>query len=184
MLTVDFTPFPSLSTERLLLRELLPTDAPALFAMRSDERVMKHIGRPIATTLADAEELIARIAEDHEKNTGITWAVTLREKDTLIGTIGYYRLKLEHHRGEIGYMLSADHWGKGIMSEALKAAVACGFERFKFHSIEAVTDPRNIASNTLLQRSGFVREGLFKENYYWNGEFQDSAVWSKLAPAK
>ncbi|MBK9288895.1 MAG: GNAT family N-acetyltransferase [Flavobacteriales bacterium] len=92
-------------------------------------------------------------------------------------------MKLDHHRGEIGYMLSPDHWGKGLMSEALNAAVACGFDRFHFHSIEAVTDPRNTRSRTLLERNGFALEGLFKENYFWNGEFQDSAVYSLLASA-
>ena len=182
MITLDLSEFPVLSTARLHLRELLPGDAPALFAMRSDERIMAHIGRPRATTLQDAETLIASITKSRSENTGITWALTLHGDDTLIGTIGYYRLKLEHHRGEIGYMLSFDHWGKGLMGEALEAAVACGFERFKFHSIEAVTDPRNTASNKLLERHCFVREGLLKENFFWNGEFQDSAVYSRLAP--
>ncbi len=182
MLEMDLAEFPLLTTGRLVLRELSLADAPALFAMRSDERIMRHIGRPIATGLEDAIALIERIVKERSTNEGITWGMTLRDDDTVIGTIGYYRLKLEHHRGEIGYMLAADHWGKGLMGEALDAAVACGFERFRFHSIEAVTDPRNAPSNKLLERHGFVREGLFKENYYWNGEFQDSAVWSKLAP--
>lgn len=182
MITLDLSTFPTLTTERLRLRELLPADAPALYAMRSDERVMAHIGRPRATTLQDTEELIARIAKDRAENSGITWGLTLLDADALIGTIGYYRLKLEHHRGEIGYMLGFDHWGRGLMGEALEAAVACGFEQFRFHSIEAVTDPRNTASNKLLERHGFAREGLFKENFLWNGEFQDSAVWSRLAP--
>ena len=181
MLTVNFSPFPVMTTERLVLRKLVRTDAPALFAMRSDERVMQHIGRPRATALEDARKLIAVCTKDHASNHGITWAITMRNDDTQIGTIGYYRLKLEHYRAEIGYMLSPGHWRKGIMGEALEAAVACGFERFGFHSIEADTDPLNVASNTLLARHGFVREGLFKENFFWNGEFKDSAVWSRLA---
>ena len=182
MLLLDLSDFPVLTTDRLVMRELSLNDAPALFAIRSDDRVMRHIGRPLAIGLEDATKLIERIANDRSTNEGITWGLTLHGDDTLIGTIGYYRLKLEHHRGEIGYMLGADHWGKGLMGEALDAAVHCGFERFKFHSIEAVTDPRNAPSNKLLERHGFVREGLFRENFYWNGEFQDSAVWSKLAP--
>lgn len=182
MLELDLSVFPSLRTPRLVLRELRADDAKALFDMRSDERVMRHIGRPRATTLADAEKLIGTITSDRANNLGITWGITFLSDDTLIGTIGYYRLKLEHHRGEIGYMLGADHWGKGIMGEALDAAVDCGFDRFGFHSIEAVTDPRNERSNRLLERHGFLREGLFKENYFWNGEFQDSAVYSRLAP--
>jgi [ribosomal protein S5]-alanine N-acetyltransferase len=175
-------PFHSLSTARLVLRELRPSDASELFIMRSDPQVMEHIGRPRAATLADAEKLIETIAEDQRNDDGITWAITLKESDNLIGTIGYYRLKKAHFRGEVGYSLMSDHWRKGYMGEALEAVVACGFEQLGFHSIEAVTDPRNIASNTLLERHGFVREGLFKENYHWNGEFLDSAVWSRIAP--
>jgi len=181
MLTLDLSHFPVLTTDRLVLRELSPADAPALFAMRSDDRVMRHIGRPRPIGPEDAVALIERIAIGRTANEGITWGLTQHGDDTIVGTIGYYRLKLEHHRGEIGYMLGFDHWGKGLMGEALDAAVACGFERFGFHSIEAVTDPRNAASNKLLERHGFIQEGLFKENYYWNGEFLDSAVWSKLA---
>jgi ribosomal-protein-alanine N-acetyltransferase len=182
MLTLDLSDFPVLTTDRLVMRELSINDAPALFAMRSDDRVMRHIGRPRATSVEDAIKLIERIANDRSANEGITWGLTLNGDDALIGTIGYYRLKLEHHRGEIGYMLGVDHWAKGLMGEALDAAVECGFERFRFHSIEATADPRNARSNKLLERHGFVREGLFRENFHWNGEFQDSAVWSKLAP--
>ena len=182
MLSVKFSPFPILTTERLILRKLVRTDAPALFSMRSDARVMEHIGRPRATTLQDARKLIAVCAKDRMNDQGITWAITLKGDNNLIGTIGYYRLKLEHHRGEIGYMLSPHHWRKGIMGEALEAAVACGFQRFRFHTIEADTDPLNVASNSLLARHGFVREGLFKENFFWNGVFKDSAVWSRWAP--
>lgn len=182
MLTLDLSEFPVLTTHRLVMRELSLADAPTLSAMRSDDRVMRHIGRPRATCVEDAIKLLERMAKDRSANEGIAWGLTLSGDDMLIGTIGYHHLKLEHHRGEIGYMLGFDHWGKGLMGEALNAAVACGFDRFRFHSIEAVTDPRNAASNKLLDRHGFVREGLLKENFYWNGEFQDSAVWSKLAP--
>ncbi len=180
MLVLDISEFPLLTTERLNLRELRNDDAPALFAMRSDERVMRHIGRPRATTLADAEELIVTIARDRNENNGITWALTIKGNDTLIGTIGFYRMQKEHFRAEVGYMMHTDHWRKGLMGEALDAVVAQAFKGFGLHSIEAVTDPENTASNRLLARHGFLREGLFRENFFWNGKFYDSAVWSRL----
>ncbi len=108
---------------------------------------------------------------------------TLKGDDRMIGTAGFYRLKKEHFRGEIGYMLSPDHWRKGIMSEAVEAVVQCGFGQLGFHSIEAVTDPANTASNRLLERLGFVREGYFREDFFFDGRFYDSAVWSRLAGA-
>jgi len=68
------------------------------------------------------------------------------------------------------------------MGEAFSAVTGAGFQRSGFNSIEAVTDPLNLASSRLLLRCGFIRKGLFKENYFWQGEFVDSAVYSKVAP--
>ncbi|MDQ3101201.1 MAG: GNAT family N-acetyltransferase [Bacteroidota bacterium] len=180
MLVLDLSHFPMLTTDGLILRELTDDDTPALFTLRSDERVMQYLGRPHATTLEDAEKLIATVVRDRSDNNGITWALTLKGNDTLIGTIGFYRLQKPHFRAEVGYLLHPDHWRKGLMGEALNAVVEHAFNAFGFHSIEAVTDPQNVASNQLLSRHGFVREGLFRENYFWNGKFYDSAVWSRL----
>lgn len=181
MLQPDFSTAPVLSTERLILREVRRSDADALFRLRADERVMEHIPRPRAVSMDDVQALIDTVLQVQASGDGISWAITLRGADRLIGTIGFYRLKKEHHRGEVGYALHSDHWRKGYMKEALRAVVDCGFHRYGFHSIEAVTDPRNAASNALLERCGFVREGLFREDHYWNGEFQDSAVYALLA---
>jgi len=180
MLALDLSQFPVLRTVQLVLRELVPEDATALFALRSDERVMRLLARPRATTLQDAEQLIATIAADRSANTGITWGITLREVDTLIGTIGFYRIKAEHHCAEVGYLLHPDHWGKGIMGEALDAVVAHGFGSFGFHRIEAVTDPANTASNALLAQRGFRQEAHLREDVLWDGRFLDSLVWGRL----
>jgi len=182
MLELDLSVFPVLETERLMLRQPRPTDAPALHALRSDPRTMEHIGRPRSTSLADAGERIRLAEADRANNAGISWFLTLKGDDTAVGTIGYYRLQLEHHCGEVGYLLAPDLWGKGLMGEALEAVVQQGFERLRFHRIEAVTDPRNQRSRRLLERHGFVLEGLLKENYLHDGHFLDSAVYSRLAP--
>ena len=165
-----------------MLRALTLDDAPAIFRIRSDAPTMQHIGRPLAVQMEDAVALIRSVLDDQASSSAVTWAITFKGVDVPIGTIGYYRLKMEHYRGEVGYALHSDHWRQGIMREALEAVVECGFSRLGFHSIEAVTDAANIASNTLLERCGFVREALFKENYFWKDEFRDSAVYSLLAP--
>jgi ribosomal-protein-alanine N-acetyltransferase len=182
MLQLDLSVFPELLTERLLLRELVLADAPALFALRSDPRVMQHIGRPRPPAVSEVEELINTIRQDRLDNNGITWAISLKGSPDLIGSIGFYRLKKEHFRAEVGYMLHPDHWRHGVMGEALQAVVQCGFQRLGFHSIEAMTDARNEASNGLLKKQGFTQEALFREDFYWDGQFLDTAVWSKLAP--
>ncbi|MCB0790332.1 MAG: GNAT family N-acetyltransferase [Flavobacteriales bacterium] len=174
-------PFPVLRTARLVLRAPMLADAPALHALRSDERVMRHIGRPRTTTEEDAVAMLRDVLEQHRTGISLSWALTLEEGGPLLGTIGYYRVQPQHFRGEVGYLLHPDHWGRGLMGEALEAVIGHGFEAIGFHGIEAITDPDNGPSNRLLEKHGFRREGLIRENYFWNGRFYDSAIWCMLA---
>ncbi|HUM46715.1 MAG TPA: GNAT family protein, partial [Chitinophagales bacterium] len=89
----------------------------------------------------------------------------------------------EHFRAEIGYSLLPGYWGRGIMLESITAVIRFGFEILKLHSIEANVNPSNIPSIKLLERSGFVKEAHFKENYYFNGKFLDSAIYSLVTPS-
>lgn len=180
MLAVDFSDHPRITTSQLVLDAIERTDIPALFAMRSDPRVMAHIGRPLVTTVQEASELFDRIVADRSANQGITWAMRYRIGGEMIGTIGYYRLKPEHHLAEVGYLLGVEHWGKGLMTEALDAVVGCGFDRFHFHRIEAITALGNAASRHLLEKCGFQLEGILRENYHFNGAFEDSCVFGRL----
>lgn len=180
MLKLDFSVFPDLRTDRLVLREVTAADAPALFALRTDERVMRHLARPRASTERDAADLIEQIAEGRSNGTGITWGISLVEAPELIGTIGFYRLRPEHYTAEVGYLLSPDQWRKGLMKEALTAVTAHGFG-LGFWRIEAITDPDNGASRGLLERSGYRYEGTLRGNLHWQGKQLDSAVYARLA---
>ena len=183
MLIADLSAPVELRTPRLLLRPFLPQDAEALFQLRSDERVMAMIGRPRTSTLQDAIALIERTQADQEASKAVSWAVELADTPGLCGTIGLYRPSWEHHHVEVGYLLRPEQWGQGLMGEALRGVLELAFERYAFHRVEAITDPRNTASRRLLEKNGFVLEGLIKENYHWNGRFLDSAVYSRLRSA-
>lgn len=180
MLDINFTPFPNLETERLYLRRVVKEDVNEIFALRSNKETMKYIPRPLVKNEEDAMAHIAMIDEKIENNEGINWAITLKNDPKLIGLIGHYRIKPEHFRAEIGYMLLPEHHGKGIITEAIKETVKYGFEIMKLHSIEAVIDPENLASESVLQKSGFVKEAHFKENEYYEGRFLDSVIYSIL----
>ena len=181
MLQPNFNPFPEIKTERLLLRRLKKGDAEEILKLRSDENVMKYIGKEIAASLSDAIEFINRINESLITNNGITWAITLQENpDKLIGTIGHWRVIKEHYRAEVGYMLQPEYWKKGIMKEALLKVIDFGFNELHLHSIEANINPENIASAGILEATGFIREAYFKEDFFFKGVFSDTAIYSKL----
>ncbi len=180
MLTLNFTPFPILHTDRLILRQVNKNDANEVFALRSDKKVMQFIDRPLAVSIDDALQLIQKIDDAMIADDGITWAITLKSEVPLIGTIGYWRMEKEHYRAEIGYLLHPSLQGKGIMQEAITAVLDYGFKVMKLHSVVANVNPDNAASIKLLERNNFTREGYFKESYFHNGKFLDSAIYSLL----
>ncbi len=180
MLNINFTPFPNLETERLYLRRVSKEDVNEIFALRSNKETMKYIPRPLAKTNEDILEHIATIDSKIENNEGINWAITLKNNPKLIGIIGHFRIKPEHFRAEIGYMLLPEYHGKGIIVEAIKETLNYAFQTMKLHSIEAIIDPENYASERVLQKSGFVKEAHLKENEYYEGRFLDTVIYSIL----
>lgn len=182
MLSVNFHPFPVLQTERCLLRQLKAEDAEEILVLRSDETIIKYLDREPATSIDEAKDFITKTDESLFANTGISWAVCFHNNSKLIGTVGLWRLIKEHYRAEIGYVLHSRFWKQGIMNEVLKEMVRYGFQQMGLHSLEANVNPQNMASIKLLEKQGFVREAYFKENFYYNGAFLDSAVYSLIAP--
>jgi len=182
MLELNFTPFPEIKTERLLLRKMTDADAPEMFFLRSDETVMKYIDRERPKSEEEALAFIQKVNTTIDNNENIMWAIALHgNPDTLVGNIGFWRIINQHYRSEIGYMLHPEFWGKGIMKEALLAAIDFGFNNIKLHSIEAHINPENAASGILLEKAGFIREAYFKEDFFFRGKFIDTAIYSLLA---
>lgn len=180
MLTLNFTPFPEFESERLLFTRTIATDAPEVIALRSNPETMKFIPRPFVKTTEDALDHIATIDAKIATNEGINWAIRLKDSPKLIGLVGYYRIAPENFRAEIGYMLLPQYHGKGLIPEAVKRLIQYGFEEMKLHSIEAVIDPRNYASEKVLQKNGFVKEAHFIESEFYNGKFLDKVIYSLL----
>ncbi len=180
MLSFNFSPFPHLETQRLLLRRVTADDAPQIFALRSNPKTMKFIPRPLVTSIEEALEHFKMIDDKINSNEGINWAITLKANPQLIGIIGHYRLQPENHRTEIGYMILPEFSGKGFTTEAIDAVLAYGFEVMQLHSVEAVIDPENFASEKVLIKNGFVKEAHILENELYEGKFWDTVIYSLL----
>jgi ribosomal-protein-alanine N-acetyltransferase len=156
-------------------------DAPAIYFLRSDETVLRFIGKEPATSLNEAEEFIQRINTSIDNNETIMWAVSLVDDPaTAIGTICYWRIQPENYRAEIGYVLHPAYWRKGIMKESLQRVIQYGFENMKLHSIEARISAGNVASAAILAATGFVKEAHLKEEFFFRGDFHDTIIYSRL----
>jgi ribosomal-protein-alanine N-acetyltransferase len=141
---------------------------------------MKYLDRSMLKTMDDSRQFINTITNGINNNDAITWAINQKNDPKLIGTIGFWRIIEEHFRAEIGYLLHPDFQGQGFMQEALEVVLDYGFRTLKLHSIEANVNPNNLSSITLLERNGFVKEAYFKENYYFDGKFLDTVIYSVI----
>ena len=176
----DWRIFPRLETGRLVLREIVPADAEDLFHIFSDEETMRYWSCRPYTSVDQAHRLIEALAKVRFADAGINWAITLRGDERLIGKCGYNEWRKAHRRGDISYILSPEHRGKGIVSEALGAMLDYGFDHMNLHSVEAGVTPGNDASTRMLQRLGFRLEGHLRENFLTDRGFVDSLIYSLL----
>ena len=180
MLDINFNPFPILETDRLILKRFEKTDSAAMLQLRSNTALMKYICRPLQTSLNEAEDLINKIDELIINNAGINWAIYLKSEQKIIGSVSFHKIDKENYRGEIGYFILPTFWQQGIISEAITTVLNYGFNTLQFHSVEAQIDPNNLASESVLKKFNFIKEAHYKENFYFNSEFLDTAVYSLL----
>ncbi len=174
------TVFPVLETKRLTLRAVRAADADAIFAIRSNPDVFRYCGAKPYESREQAEHKIVELDNAFRAESGIRWGLVTKEDGRLIGSAGYWRMAREHFRSEIGYELAPDVWGKGYMVEALEAILRYGFAALRLHSVEADVEPSNAASVRVLEKLGFQREGLIRENFFFEGKFYDTLIYSLL----
>lgn len=181
-MTIDaaFATFPTLTTSRLLLRQIRSADAEALFAIFSDEKVMEFYGSTPHRALDESREEIRDALAHYAKRESLRWAITLRGEDTFLGSCTLFHFDEGFHRGEIGYELHRDLWGQGITSEAVSAVLAYSFSELALHRVEALIDIANERSKGLLLKLGFTYEGYLRQRYYLDGHFEDEHYFGLL----
>jgi len=175
-----FKEFPVLETPRLLLRKLSLEDAKYFQQIRNDERVMEFMDSNRHVKIADSEKFIAENLENYEQKKAISWALIEKASNKFIGDFSFWAIDMKNSRAEVGYVLRPAYWGKGFMKEALQEIFKFGFQKLNLHSLEANINPANENSRRLLLSLGFVKEAYFKENYFYNGEYLDSEIYSLL----
>lgn len=151
----SFEPFPMLSTERLHLRQLQPKDTPEVFALRSNKAVATFLGRACDTDPEQSSQFIQAILQGVRSGDWIYWALNLKGRDLLIGTICLWNFDIKRNCAEIGYELHPRYQSRGLMQEAVEAVIDFGFGSLQLETIEAYLQAANKGSARLLERSHF-----------------------------
>ena len=160
--------FPTLTSERLFLREISFNDANAIFELRTNPQINKYVDRKTPKTITDAVDFIKMIQDLVKNEEGIFWVITLKNTSEVIGSIGIRHFNDDFSYAEIGYELHPDFHKKGIMSEALQTIINFSFNTFGLKTIEAFTHKNNIGSIALLEKHQFIYQPKRREEGFIN----------------
>ncbi|MGI9050336.1 MAG: GNAT family N-acetyltransferase [Rubrobacteraceae bacterium] len=176
-----FGDLPEIETERLLLRKMMADDAGDVFDYASDPQVARYVIWDTHRSIRDSESFLELVVEGYRNGELGNWGMVDKESGKLIGTCGYdSSWSPVHARAEIGYALSRQHWGRGLMPEAVTALLKFGFGRMKLNRIVARCFSQNTASEKVMRKVGMTYEGTLREYLYLKGDYQDLKVYSIL----
>lgn len=175
-----FSSFPVLETERCILRKIELNDALNLFEYMSKEEVTKYYDVETLTSKEQAVDLINGLLQRYMVGRQIRWGITMKNSNKLIGTCGFHALEPDHFKAEVGYELHPDYWGQGIMTEALARIIQYGFTEMGLNRIEALYVPMNTASKKVLEKNGFIYEGLLRKRFFTKDKFIDVELCALL----
>lgn len=172
--------FPTMETQRLILREINHTDVIDLFDILSDPDVAQYEYFYPIQQIEQASEFITRFNSEFTKGQEVTWGIVLKESGELIGFCNIGDFHERASRAEIGYVIAQSHWNKGYATEAVQAMVDFGMTKLGLNRIEATITPGNHSSVRVLQKINFVQEGIVRERDFIKGRLEDGIIMAIL----
>lgn len=158
-----------------LLKTFTSADLDDFLEWATDDEVTKYMMWNSYTSRFDAEEFFRNVVDKHP------WfkAICLGKK--VIGSITLDKGKGAHScKAELGFVISRKYWKNGFATQAIKIAIQSGFEDLTVERIEAFVDPSNIGSQRVLEKNGFVKEGLLKNCIIQKGIVKDRLIYAIL----
>ena len=168
-------------TERLILREFQNSDLNAIHHFAFDEQICEHLTWG-PNTLEQTQSWLNATIDSYNTNPRSEFSLAVTQKDShlLIGTCLLTISNDENSEGEIGYTIKKEEWKKGYATEVTSALIKFGFETLNLHRISATTSPLNIASQSVLKKSGMKQVGHLQKHLLQRGQWRDSLLYAIL----
>lgn len=163
----DYEPMPIIDCGNFILRSIRKSDYKDLYEFGSDHDVTKFLSWGPYEDEAEAKWTIENYyLERPKKNLPIGYAIIYKDNNKMIGVIDFHTINHYDESGEIGFCLSKEYQGLGIMTIALKKMIYVGFEMLKLHRIEIKHAKENLASKRVIEKCDFRFEGILREAHY------------------
>ena len=173
-------PTPTLHTSGLRLRPVTDADAEALFALHSSAPVLRYWDAPPWAERARADRFIAASRQMAEDGTGARLVIDRASDGAFVGWCSLTRWNPDHRSAALTYILQEAAWGNGYATAAAQALLRWAYDTSDLNRVQAEADTRNAASTRVLEKLGFVREGMLREDCVVNGEVSDSWVYGLI----
>jgi ribosomal-protein-alanine N-acetyltransferase len=173
-------PHPVLTTRRLTLRQFRPDDADAMHECYADPEAMRFWDTEPHTKPIQTERAV-RNSIDCTPAYYRVWAVADAATDRCLGMVNYHDGHIRSRRAAIGYIINPSRHRQGLATEAVTALIAHCFETLSLHRLEALIHPENAASQALVERLGFQREGLLRDHLRVGETWRDALIYARLA---
>ena len=168
--------------ERLELRPLVPGHAADLYALVEANRERLGAWMPWLGdhySVADMRQYAVDRAADNLNRTSLTSTIWLEGK--ICGAISLHRIDQRHRSSSIGYWLTQEVEGQGVMTRACEALIDAAFGRYGLHRLEIRCATGNLRSKSIPRRLGFTEEGLLRHAEWLHDRWVDLRVFSMLA---
>jgi len=166
---------------RLLLRPLEIRDAKDIYKHVRFREISKWTSNiPYPYPKDGAKKFILDQKAKLKNGTDYTFGIVLREKNEVIGVVSIMDVRRNDKHAELGYWLSKDYWGKGIMTEAVELALEFAFIGLKLHKMKSNVFSPNTASIKVLKRQGFKEEGVARHETYKHRQWVDAHYFGLL----
>jgi [ribosomal protein S5]-alanine N-acetyltransferase len=173
-------PPPKLETARLVLRPFETRDVEDVFAYASDAEVSRYVLWDRHTTRADSQRFLEWVLGQYARGELPSWGIMDKTSGRVVGSIGYGWPEPAHARAEVGYVLARSHWGRGLMSEAVRAVLGHAFGTLHLHKVVAHCHVLNVGSRRVLEKVGLRHEGRLYEHLFVKGSYWDIDVLGVL----
>ncbi len=167
-----------LQTLRLIMRPWQESDLEDLYAYARSPLVGPAAGWKPHDNRAESAEILNLFMQEDE-----TWALQLKETGRVIGSVGLHKdaFRPALNSRMLGYVLATEHWGKGLMTEAAKAAIRFAFEDMGLDVLSVDHYPENARSRRVIEKCGFTCEGtLRRAKPIFDGSVKDICCYSML----
>jgi len=163
---------------QISLRPISLSDLDDVMVWTSDEKVAKYCTWEPYTNKEDGVDFIQNIASKS------LWFRAICLRDRAIGCIDFWLCsdRCRNKSAELGYAMSSRYWGKGIATLVVKQVVEAAFKEFPYlERLEAQVDVENVASQRVLEKAGFQKEGVLRKYLFIKGKSRDMVMFSILS---